>query len=90
MHTGLNYNHLFDSAFFNAEFGFKLPLPKVISYAITKFEEIQNKLKPIGLQQLLMAFKPVGNQAYKQRFLVKLGSINSLLIWFLCFYFWFV
>jgi RHS repeat-associated protein len=23
VHTGLNYNHLFDSAFFNAEFGFK-------------------------------------------------------------------
>jgi len=26
VHTGLNYNHLFDSAFFNAEFGFKLLL----------------------------------------------------------------
>jgi hypothetical protein len=23
VHTGLNYNHLFDSAFFNAEFGLK-------------------------------------------------------------------
>jgi len=51
VHTGLNYNHLFDSAFFNAEFGIK---QWIESYEPKNIQETEQALREI-MQEIALA-----------------------------------
>jgi hypothetical protein len=44
VHTELNYNHLFDSAFFNAEFGFKVGFIKELYKKQSEIERLTTNL----------------------------------------------